>query len=75
MIAAQHREYRMDDIRSTTSYYTRRMEEAKVKLGLPPNATLDDLLRRVIHGDVNQELSFDAAFEVAMKAWKNQDRA
>ena len=64
-----------DDIRSTSSFYTQRFADAKVKLNLPTNATLDDLFKRVIHGDVNQELSFDAAFEVAMKAYKNQDRA
>lgn len=36
--------------RSSTSYYTKRMDEAKRTLGLPVEATLDDLLKKIIAG-------------------------
>lgn len=36
--------------RSSTSYYTKRMDEAKRTLGLPAEATLDDLLKKIING-------------------------
>jgi hypothetical protein len=76
IVIQQHREFRMPDtIRNASSYYVHLRDQALAKLQLPETATLDDFFKRVIHGDVNQELSFDAAFEVAMRAWKNQDRA
>jgi hypothetical protein len=49
-----------DTIRRTTSYFTAHMEAAKIKLNLPPNSTLDDVLRRVIHGNAEQDLSLQA---------------
>jgi hypothetical protein len=72
MILAQHKEYPVaDDIRQITSCYASLMSTAKAKCGLPETATLDDLLKRVIHGDTERELSFEAAFTVAMKAFNN----
>jgi hypothetical protein len=48
-----------DTIRQITSCYAENMEAAKIKLHLPPNATLDDVLRRVIHGNAKQDLSLE----------------
>jgi hypothetical protein len=64
----------MDDIRMTTSCYARHYKEARIKLGLDEYATLDDLLRRVIHGDTNQQLSLQAWLTLG-KRFINEDRA
>lgn len=40
--------------RSTTSYYVARMAEAKRTMGLPNEATLDDMLKHIINGETLQ---------------------
>jgi len=65
---------RMDDIRACTTCYASRLKEAKVKLGLDECATLDDLLKRIIHGDTDQQLSLQAWLTLG-KRFLNEDRA
>lgn len=36
--------------RSSTSYYVKRMADAKLAMGLPVEAPLDDLLKKIIAG-------------------------
>jgi hypothetical protein len=60
--------------RISTTCYAHRLREAKIKLGLPENATVDDILRRVIHGNAEQELSLEAWLQLGKK-FINQDRA
>ena len=53
--------------RSSTSYYVQRMADAKRTLGLPNEATLDDLLKKIINGgtvemDLQQWLAYGRRF-------------
>jgi hypothetical protein len=60
--------------RISTTCYAHRLAEAKIKLGLPENATLDDILKRVIHGNADQQLSLEGWLQLGKK-FINQDRA
>jgi hypothetical protein len=60
--------------RVSTTCYATRFSEAKAKLGLDDHATLDDLLRRVIHGNAEQELSLEAWMQLGKKFF-NTERA
>jgi len=64
----------VDDIRISTSCYASKLADAKLKLGLDPNDTLDKVLDRVIHGDADQQLSLQAWLTLG-KRFINEDRA
>lgn len=49
-----------DPIRSSTSYYTARLAEAKRTLGMDPMATLDDVLKKINTG---------GTVEMTMEQW------
>ncbi len=61
--------------RISTTCYATRLSEAKVKLGLDEHATLDDVLRRVIHGNADQQLSLEGWLQLGKHFIINQDRA
>ena len=63
-----------DTIRQITSCYAENMEAAKIKLNLPPNASLDTVLLRVIHGNAEQDLSLEGWLMLGKK-FINTDRA
>lgn len=48
--------------RSSTSYYTQRMADAKLAMGLPVEAPLDDLLKKILAGG-----TIEMTFEQWMK--------
>ena len=48
--------------RSSTSYYVKRMADAKQAMGLPVEATLDDLLKKILSGG-----TIEMTFEQWMK--------
>jgi hypothetical protein len=60
--------------RISTSCYAARFRDAKAKLGLDEHATLDDVLKRVIHGNAEQTLSLEAWLKLG-KTFLNDDRA
>jgi hypothetical protein len=60
--------------RISTSCSATRFAEAKAKLGLDEHATLDDCLKRIIHGNAEQELSLEAWLQLGKK-FINQDLA
>jgi len=60
--------------RISTSCSATRLSEAKAKLGLDEHATLDDLLKRVTHGNADQELSLEGWLMLGKK-FIEQDRA
>ena len=60
--------------RISTSCSATRFSEAKAKLGLDEHATLDDLLRGVIHGDTDKQLSLEG-WLILGKRFINNDRA
>jgi len=64
-----------DDLtRISTSCYAAKLADAKLKLGLDPNDTLDKVLDRVIHGDADQQLSLEAWLKLG-KTFIHNDRA
>jgi hypothetical protein len=60
--------------RISTSCSATRFSEAKAKLGLDEHATLDDVLKRVIHGNADQQLSLEG-WLILGKKFINNDRA
>ncbi len=63
-----------DYTRISTSCSATRFSEAKAKLGLSETATLDEVLKRVIHGDTDKQLSLEG-WLILGKKFINQDRA
>ena len=53
--------------RISTTCYATLLRDARVKLGLADTSTLDDLLKRVIHGNAEQDLSLDAYLRLATR--------
>jgi hypothetical protein len=63
-----------DNIRISTSCYAKNYHDARIKLGLDEFATLDDILKRVIHGNADQQLSLQAWLTLG-KRFLHEDRA
>jgi hypothetical protein len=57
-----------------TTCYAKNYREACIKLGLDEHATMDDILKRVIHGNSDQQLSLEAWLQLG-KTFLINDRA
>jgi hypothetical protein len=64
-----------DYTRISTSCSATRFSEAKAKLGLDEHATMDDVLKRVIHGNADQQLSLEGWLQLGKHFIINNDRA